>query len=342
MAVFTTDERNTLSMGIHWLTYWFSHNLVAPVKNECNYTADEIDQVDRQITAAKNHLISFRRDGDVELDEMYLPVYKRAVIVGRQHAATSVELRGQNVHHGGIKSTLQKELEPYERLIEQEWFQNTRSIEIPRLTAFISLQRAETWLMQAEPAAALSDRVYDEKFHILQAPGLFEKDLHYFRRQCDLRGTSVAAAFIDIDDFKKRFNSPYGNDRINRDVLPRFMETIESHVFGRGYGYRQGGDEYLILLPSVSFDGAIGILDELRQKVAELEYLGITERTTVSIGLCHVGQGCFLTNMEVRERATKASAYAKQPERDKARKNCIATCKSSRFKSEDLYVAAPA
>jgi diguanylate cyclase (GGDEF)-like protein len=277
-----------------------------------------------------------------EVDDLHLPVYKQAIVVGRQRIAVDIERRGQHVHHGGIKSALQNELEPYDRLIGQDWFQNTPSMVIPRLTAFISLQRAEMLLMQSESAAVLSPRVYDEKFHILQAPDLFQKDLHYFRRQCDLRGTSVAAAFIDIDDFKKRFNSPYSNDRIDLDVLPRFMETLESHVFGRGYAYRQGGDEYLMLLPSLSLDGAISVLDELRRKVAELEYLNIPERTTVSIGLCHVGQGCFLTDKEVRERATKASAHAKEPESDKPRKNCIATYRGSRFRPQDLYVAAPA
>ena len=344
MAIFTTDDRNkALNMGMHWLNVWFSSNLLAPVQSECGYTSEEIDQVRRQIKAAANHLASFsQRNDDVDLDDIHLPIYKQAVIVGRQRIAADIERRGQHIHHGGIKSVLQNELEPYDRLIGQEWFQNTHSMVIPQLTAFISLQRAEMLLMQSEPAAALSPRVYDEKFHILQSPDLFQKDLHYFRRRCDLRGSSTAAAFIDIDDFKKRFNSPYGNDRIDRDVLPRFMETLESHVFGRGYGYRQGGDEYLILLPSVSLDGAISILDELRQKFAELEYLNIPERTTVSIGLCHVGQGCFLTDKEVLEKATKASAHAKQPEKDKPRKNCIATYRGSRFRSEDLYVAAPA
>jgi diguanylate cyclase (GGDEF)-like protein len=330
-------------MGMHWQNVWFSSNLLTPVRNECYYTAEEIDQANLQITVARDHLASFsQRTDSVDLDDTHLPVYKQAVIVGRRHVATSIKLRGQNVHHGGIKSALQKELEPYDRLIEQEWFQNTPSMVVPRLTAFISLQRAEMLLMQSEPATALSPRVYDEKFHILQAPDLFQKDLHYFGSQCDLRGSFVAAAFIDIDDLKTRFNSPYGNDRIDRDVLPRFMETIESHVFGRGYGYRQGGDEYLVLLPSVPFDGAIRTLDELRQKVAGLEYVNISERTTVSIGLCHVGQGCFLTDKEVRERATQASAHAKQPENDRPGKNCIATYGGSRFRSQDLYVATPA
>ena len=54
-------------------------------------------------------------------------------------------------------------------------------------------------------------------------------------------------------------------------------------------------------------------------------------RTTVSVGICLVGDGCFLTDAEVRERATKASAHAKEPEIDKPTKNCIATYRDGQF-----------
>ena len=190
MAAFTIDDRNTMSRGIDHLNVWFNNNLLAPVRNECIYTAKEIDEAYGLIEAARAHLCSFsERNDSVTLDDSHLPIYKQAVIVGRHLVAMSIEQRGQNVHHSGIISTLRKELEPYDHLIGQESFQETVPTEFPRLTAFISLQRAETWLMQSEPASALSPRVYDEKFHILQAPHLFEKDLHYFRKQCDLRGT---------------------------------------------------------------------------------------------------------------------------------------------------------
>jgi diguanylate cyclase (GGDEF)-like protein len=342
MAAFTTADANKLTECMHWLNVWFSNNLLAPVQGECSYIPEEIDRLSRQIKAASDHLASFslKHDG-VDLEDVHLSVYKQAVIVGRQRIAADIERRGEHVHHGPLKSSLQRELEPLDRLIGQEWFHITPSLVMPRLTSFLSLQRAEILLDRSEPEAALSPRVYDEKFHILQAPDLFQKDLHYFRKRCELRGNSVAAAFIDIDDFKKRFNKPHGNDRIDRDVLPRFMETLESHVFGRGFGYRQGGDEYLVLLPSVSFESAVSVLDELRQKLADLNYPGILERTTVSIGMCLVGPGCFLTDKEVRERATKASAHAKEPEKEKPKKNCIATYRGTRFRTEDLYVAAP-
>jgi hypothetical protein len=114
------------------------------------------------------------------------------------------------------------------------------------------------------------------------------------------------------------------------------------HALGVPPG-RQGGDEYLVLLPSVSSEAAVALLDELRRKLADLAYPSIEERTTVSIGLCLVTPRSLLTDREdreVRERATAASAYAKGTE-DQPRKNCIATYRGARFLQHDLYIAAP-
>ena len=182
-------------------------------------------------------------------------------------------------------------------------------------------------------AAPLQPRQYDEKFHILQAPQLFLPDLTYFRARCDDRETPLAIAFVDIDDFKK-FNTSHGETKVDRNVLPRFMQTIEAHLFHHGFAYRQGGDEYLILLPSLSRPLAVAFLDELRRKLADLAYPDVKEKTTVSIGLCIVDADCPLTDRELRGRANGAKQFAKENGR-----NCIATYRGSRFVDQELQLA---
>ena len=86
-------------------------------------------------------------------------------------------------------------------------------------------------------------------------------DLAYFRVKCELRDQSVSVAYVDIDEFKS-FNDKYGHERVDRDILPRFMSEIEGVVFSRGFAYRIGGDEYLILLPNMSRGSAIRFLLE--------------------------------------------------------------------------------
>src|ERR1019366_4323533 len=77
-----------------------------------------------------------------------------------------------------------------------------------------------------------------------------EPDLAYYRQRTDHCGSSLAVAFVDIDHFKE-FNTAHTETVIDRNVLPRFMQLVESHVHFHGHAYRQGGDEYLILLPNL-------------------------------------------------------------------------------------------
>lgn len=139
---------------------------------------------------------------------------------------------------------------------------------LPRAKDFLPLQHIE---QSAISESRLAPRQYDEKFHILQAPALFLPDLAYFRARCEIRDAPLTVAFLDIDDFK-RFNSAHGETRVDRNLLPRFMQTVEAHVYHHGFAYRQGGDEYLVMLPSLSKELAIAFLDELRCKLAALKY----------------------------------------------------------------------
>ncbi|HYT89830.1 MAG TPA: GGDEF domain-containing protein, partial [Gemmataceae bacterium] len=93
------------------------------------------------------------------------------------------------------------------------------------------------------------------------------------------------------------------------------------------------GDEYLILVPSLSRPLSIAFLDELRCKLAHLEYPDIKERTTVSIGLCIVEPDCPLTDRELRDCASQAKKFAKDHGR-----NCIATYKGPRLIQLELEV----
>src|SRR5205809_4649024 len=108
------------------------------------------------------------------------------------------------------------------------------------------------------------------------------------------------------------------------------MQTVEAHVFHHGYAYRQGGDEYLILIPSLSRPLSIALFDELRCKLAGLKYPDIKEQTTVSIGLCIVEPDCPLTDRELRDCASQAKKFAKDHGR-----NCIATYPGPRFLQQE-------
>src|SRR5262249_25127181 len=152
---------------------------------------------------------------------------------------------------------------------------------------------------------------YDEKFHVLQAPTLFFRDVQYFRSVCEDRNVAVAVPFLDIDDFKS-FNTAYIEPVVDRNVLPRFMQCLESHVYHHGYAYRQGDDEYLVVVPALPRPLALAFFEELRLTLAGLQYPEVKGRTTVSMGLCVVDPDCHLTDRELLERASVAKKYAKE------------------------------
>ena len=123
---------------------------------------------------------------------------------------------------------------------------------------------------------------------------------------------------------------------MDRNLLPRFLQTVEAHLYHHGYAYQEGGDEVMILVPSLSRRLSIDFFDELRCKLADLKYQDIQEQTTVSIGLCIVDADCSLTDRELRDRASLAKKFAKDNGR-----NCIATYKGTRLIQQELGVVTP-
>ncbi len=194
-----------------------------------------------------------------------LPLFKQIIVSYRRYRAAETERLAEKTFHLELAGKLEEDVKALDSLVANELFQQISVHRLPPLKEFLPVQYIESTPLNQVP---LLPRQYDEKFHILQAPNLFLPDLAYFRAKCADREMPLAVAFLDIDGFKQ-FNTDYGETKIDRNLLPRFMQTLEAHVFHHGYAYRQGGDEYLILVPSLSKQLAIAFLDELRSKVGE-------------------------------------------------------------------------
>lgn len=248
-----------------------------------------------QLTKTAQH----EGDPTVTIDDKWNPLLKLALLSSRRTLATELDIARQRTVHSSLIESLDAQLAPFDQLMEQAWFDSTVALRKPQLADFLTLGRAEAILRQR---ADLPERVYDEKFHILQAPSLILQDLAFYRDSYEVRGGSVAIAYLDIDHLK-RFNTQYGETTVDRNLLPRFMASMEAFVFGRGHAYRHGGDEYVVLLPSLDRYSAEDTLEDLRRRLAELKYDGIDGSTTVSVGFCALGAECFLTGSEAAGRA---------------------------------------
>jgi diguanylate cyclase (GGDEF)-like protein len=255
-------------------------------------------------------------------------VLKTVFVEYRKHLATETERHAAKTFNRELLSTIRKELIQFDALVNSPWFVAFDSKSMPALKDYLSVQRIEA-LSSDE---MLAPRVYDEKFHILLGPTLFFSDLSYHRKKCADRGTMLAIAFLDIDNFKN-LNRVHTETKVDTDLLPVFMQTVEAHCYHHGLAYRQGGDEYLVLVPSVSRELAIFFFEELRKKIAALTYWGIPEKTTVSIGLCVAAAGCPFTDRELLGRANQAKTFANENGKD-----CIATYRSERLDPNEREV----
>jgi diguanylate cyclase (GGDEF)-like protein len=249
-----------------------------------------------------------------KLHEKYLPALKMAILEERLRLANEIDDQRRKVSNADVSTMLEHRLRSFDTLMNCDWFHKTEAAKFPSLTDVLTIECADAVMGGTAPVA----RQYDEKFHILQAPSLFGPDLDRFRTTCGMRDLSVVVAFMDIDDFKK-FNTDFTYPVIDLHFLPRFMALLEAHVFGRGFAYRFGGDEYVVTLPNTDSEDGIRIMRHFQRKLERVEYPSITRKPTVSIGICEVRPGCPLTNREIFARAEAAKDRAK-----KERKGAIA------------------
>ena len=104
------------------------------------------------------------------------------------------------------------------------------------------------------------------------------------------------------------------------------MRTLAAHLVSRGFAYRYGGDEYVVILPTATRESAVQLMTGFQAKLEDLNYEITTEKPTVSIGLCMIDRDCHLTENEIEEKASAAKDLAKNEG-----KNCIATCNGNVF-----------
>ncbi|OEU65051.1 MAG: hypothetical protein BA863_04130 [Desulfovibrio sp. S3730MH75] len=100
------------------------------------------------------------------------------------------------------------------------------------------------------------------------------------------RNESLAAVMIDIDFFK-RFNDTYGHE-VGDEVLKRVAEVLLSQVRDEDILCRMGGEEFLVVMTSVSRDVVIKRAEALRESFESVDlHFGSSRREslTVSIGI---------------------------------------------------------
>jgi len=121
----------------------------------------------------------------------------------------------------------------------------------------------------------------------------------------------LSVAFLDIDDFKK-INDTYGHS-IGDLVLRDFAIAILSQIRQSDTVYRYGGEEFVILLPHTSAQGALVLIERIKEYLLKKDGLQIIDKKityTFSAGIASLDKEKDI--YELVEKADKKMYEAKQ------------------------------
>lgn len=95
--------------------------------------------------------------------------------------------------------------------------------------------------------------------------------------------SALSVMMIDIDFFKD-VNDRYGH-QIGDQVLIQLPELIKKHIRSTDSLARWGGEEFLIILPNATLNGAEKLAEEIRRRFADFKFPVLESNITVSIGI---------------------------------------------------------
>jgi diguanylate cyclase (GGDEF)-like protein len=110
--------------------------------------------------------------------------------------------------------------------------------------------------------------------------------------RADRYSMSVSLLMIDVDSFKL-VNDTYGHV-VGSKVLTQIGRVLERTVRNTDFVFRCGGDEFGVILPGTTLDGALRVANKILEKIDAatiLTTLGYSGPVTVSIGASEHRQG---------------------------------------------------
>ncbi|WNV10704.1 GGDEF domain-containing protein [Tardiphaga sp. 709] len=127
--------------------------------------------------------------------------------------------------------------------------------------------------------------------------------------------TTCCIAIIDLDHFKK-INDCFGHP-VGDEVLRAFAISVFANIRTIDRFGRQGGEEFLLILPDTDIDLAIQTLDRLRSLITELNWSAIAQdlALTISAGISAIRPND--TPEDILARADLALYRAKDTGRDR-------------------------
>jgi len=170
----------------------------------------------------------------------------------------------------------------------------------------------DTLRSQGQNAAQGQQKEREQKFGILLSASQARLDFEHWKAKLTPLSLPIAILFIDLDDFK-RLNSRFTETKVDQTILPEAMRLLARIATERGEAYRQGGEEFVVILPNHDRQEARTFGEKLRVCFAQTSF-DVDETTlqlTVSVGIA-VWPEHGSSYDEVLEKANDAEAQAKR------------------------------
>jgi diguanylate cyclase (GGDEF)-like protein len=175
-------------------------------------------------------------------------------------------------------------------------------------TTVMENKRCKTQLIEMSRSLELTTRV-DIMSGLANRRDILGKIEQEFSRALRHQRT-FSLILADIDDFK-RVNDSYGFN-CGDEVLVEIANVLKSCLRSEDVCARWGGEEFLLLLPETTIEGAEAVAQKICQSVTMTEFRvnkpGI--RVTISLGVCEYSQE--QTTFECISKAEQALLKAKQ------------------------------
>ncbi len=141
--------------------------------------------------------------------------------------------------------------------------------------------------------------------------------LHEEFKRAERYREPLACAMVDVDGFK-RFNDDYGHD-VGDQVIRLVAERLQEALREIDVVARYGGDEFLLILPSTHFSGALTVADRTWRSVSErpFDVNGVPLRVTCSIGVALYPSRDVTSKDELLKAADAALYQAKDEGRNR-------------------------
>lgn len=116
----------------------------------------------------------------------------------------------------------------------------------------------------------------------------FEEELIKEKSRADRYKHPLSMAIFDIDHFKQ-INDTYGH-KTGDGVLEHLSAFVNQHIRDIDLFARWGGEEFVLIFPDISLEGAVGAANKLRQLISEQEMMpGLTVTCSFGVTEYHPG-----------------------------------------------------